>query len=239
MTLSLSKVRYVGAEVFTVVVMKISVFRDLTTCSLMRVSRRFGWTYRHHLQIPSKCKLSKKPVWARHRLFEDGNINSFRNVAMRKVQHILTNNRSPTSWPLICDLHYFLVSLLQIFQVLVITFGTLCCNYITQSPFLFSLALQPPLAVASAFSFMVILQTVGLLGRVISSSQGLYLNTGQHKHRINTYTHQTSMPCVGFEPTIPASERAKTVHAFFFFSGVGLTSPGTAATSGLLYSPRW
>jgi hypothetical protein len=28
------------------------------------------------------------------------------------------------------------------------------------------------------FSFMVILQTVGLLGRVISSSQGLYLNTG-------------------------------------------------------------
>jgi hypothetical protein len=26
----------------------------------------------------------------------------------------------------------------------------------------------------------------GLLGRLISSSQGLYLNTGQHKHRINT-----------------------------------------------------
>jgi hypothetical protein len=49
---------------------------------------------------------------------------------------------------------------------------------------------------------------VGLLGRVISSSQGLYLNTGQHKHRINTYTHQTSMPCVGFEPTISAFERS-------------------------------
>jgi hypothetical protein len=60
---------------------------------------------------------------------------------------------------------------------------------------------------------MIILQTVVLLGRVISLSQGLYLNTGHHKHRINTYTHQTSMPCVGFEPTIPASERAKTVHA--------------------------
>jgi hypothetical protein len=29
--------------------------------------------------------------------------------------------------------------------------------------------------------------------------------------RLNTY--QTSMPCVGFEPTIPASERAKAVHA--------------------------
>jgi hypothetical protein len=38
------------------------------------------------------------------------------------------------------------------------------------------------------------------------------LNTGQHKHRkISTY--QTSMPEVGFEPTITASERAKTVHA--------------------------
>jgi hypothetical protein len=63
------------------------------------------------------------------------------------------------------------------------------------------------------FGFMIILQTVGLLGRVISSKQGLYLNTGQHKHRINTYTHQTSMPCMRFEPMIPASERAKTVHA--------------------------
>jgi hypothetical protein len=62
------------------------------------------------------------------------------------------------------------------------------------------------------FSFLIILQTLGLLGRVISSSQGLYRNTGQHKHRINTYTYQTSMPCMGFEPTIPASERAKTVH---------------------------
>jgi hypothetical protein len=63
------------------------------------------------------------------------------------------------------------------------------------------------------FGFMIILQTVGLLGRVITSWQGLYLNTGQHKHRINTYTHQTCMPCVGFEPMIPASEREKTVHA--------------------------
>jgi hypothetical protein len=42
-------------------------------------------------------------------------------------------------------------------------------------------------------------QTVGLLERVISPSQGRYLHTGQHKHRL--------------EPTIPAFERAKTVHA--------------------------
>jgi hypothetical protein len=57
------------------------------------------------------------------------------------------------------------------------------------------------------------LQTVGLLGRVISPSQDLYLNTGQHKHRINSYKHQTSILHVGFEPTIPASEREETVNA--------------------------
>jgi hypothetical protein len=32
-------------------------------------------------------------------------------------------------------------------------------------------------------------QTVGLLGRVISLSQGRYLNTGPHKHRINAHAH--------------------------------------------------
>jgi hypothetical protein len=68
----------------------------------------------------------------------------------------------------------------------------------------FSLALQPPWALAYIFNFIIILQTVGLLGRVISSSRGLYLNTGQHKHRINTYTHQISMPCVRFEPLDPS-----------------------------------
>jgi hypothetical protein len=36
---------------------------------------------------------------------------------------------------------------------------------------------------------LIILQAVGLLGRVISSSQGPHLNMGQHKHRINTYTY--------------------------------------------------
>jgi hypothetical protein len=28
------------------------------------------------------------------------------------------------------------------------------------------------------------------------------------------YTYQTAMPCVGFKPTIPASERAKTILAY-------------------------
>jgi hypothetical protein len=41
--------------------------------------------------------------------------------------------------------------------------------------------------------FLDLSQAVGLLGRVISSSQGLYLNTGQHKHR-KTRTH-IKHPC--------------------------------------------
>jgi hypothetical protein len=78
----------------------------------------------------------------------------------------------------------------------------------------FALSLQSLWALVSIFfSLMIILQTVGLLGRVISSSQGRYLNTGQHKHRINTYTYETSTPCVRFEPTIPAFKRVKTVDA--------------------------
>jgi hypothetical protein len=56
-------------------------------------------------------------------------------------------------------------------------------------------------------------QSVGLLGRVISPLQGCYLNTGQHKHRINAYTHQMPMPWVWIKTTITASERGNTVHA--------------------------
>jgi hypothetical protein len=42
------------------------------------------------------------------------------------------------------------------------------------------------------------------------------LPSGQYKQRINAYTHQTPIPWVGFEPTIPAFELAKTVHALDF-----------------------
>jgi hypothetical protein len=50
-------------------------------------------------------------------------------------------------------------------------------------------------------------QSVGLLGRGISPSQGHYLPQTQNKYR------QTSMPWGGFEPTISVFERAKTFHA--------------------------
>jgi hypothetical protein len=70
----------------------------------------------------------------------------------------------------------------------------------------------PPWNSPFHFGLLDLRHSLGLLGRVISSSQGLYLYTNTEK-RTYTHKHQTSMPWVGFEPTIPASERAKTVHA--------------------------
>jgi hypothetical protein len=40
----------VGFEVLTVVVMKSTIFWDIKLCSLLKVNRRFGGTYRLHLQ---------------------------------------------------------------------------------------------------------------------------------------------------------------------------------------------
>jgi hypothetical protein len=58
-----------------------------------------------------------------------------------------------------------------------------------------------------SLQFLNLRQSVGLLGWGISQSQGGFLHTEQHKRR------QTSMPWVGFEPTIPVFELAKTVYA--------------------------
>jgi hypothetical protein len=58
-----------------------------------------------------------------------------------------------------------------------------------------------------SLQFLNVGHSVGLLGRVISPSQGRYLTQTQNKHA------QTSMPRVGFESTIPPFERAKAVHA--------------------------
>jgi hypothetical protein len=41
---------YAGFKVLTVVVMKRTVFWDIMSCSLLKVNRCFGGTYRSHLQ---------------------------------------------------------------------------------------------------------------------------------------------------------------------------------------------
>jgi hypothetical protein len=66
------------------------------------------------------------------------------------------------------------------------------------------------------------IQSVGLLGRGISQSQGRYLDTEQHK--TNAHRHPL-LPCL--EPTIPAFERAKMIHAL----------DGAATVIGALVSP--
>jgi hypothetical protein len=52
-------------------------------------------------------------------------------------------------------------------------------------------------------------QMLGLLGRVSSPSQGRYLNTGQHKHRINS--HNTDIHALSGIPTHDPSVRASEV----------------------------
>jgi hypothetical protein len=42
--------KYIPFKVFTAVVMKSTIFWDITPCSLLSVNRRFGGTYRLHLQ---------------------------------------------------------------------------------------------------------------------------------------------------------------------------------------------
>jgi hypothetical protein len=61
------------------------------------------------------------------------------------------------------------------------------------------------------FSFLIFTQSVGPLGRGISPSQGRYLHTQDSKTQ-NECT-QTTMPRVGFEPSVPVFGRAKRVHA--------------------------
>jgi hypothetical protein len=58
------------------------------------------------------------------------------------------------------------------------------------------------------FQFLIHTESVGLLGRRISPSQGRCLHTKQHKRRINSHRH----PCLecDLNPRSPVFERAKT-----------------------------
>jgi hypothetical protein len=78
--------------------------------------------------------------------------------------------------------------------------------------FIHSWIYSPLLGPGLFFYFEILsIQTIGLIGGVMSLSQGRYLHTGQHKQNKRIHRH----PCfwAGFKPTIPAFERAKTVHA--------------------------
>jgi hypothetical protein len=83
-------------------------------------------------------------------------------------------------------------------------------NTITMSIYLWPYS--PLLDLGRFFSLLMYTQSVGLLGCGFRPSQGRSLPTHMTAQTQNTRI-QTSMPHMGFEATIPASERAKTIHA--------------------------
>jgi hypothetical protein len=73
----------------------------------------------------------------------------------------------------------------------------------------------PPWNSPFHFGLLDLRQLVGLLGRVITSSQGLYLYTNRKTHaRTPTHKHTLNIHALSrIRTPIPASEREKTVHA--------------------------
>jgi hypothetical protein len=71
-----------------------------------------------------------------------------------------------------------------------------------------SMALQPLLGLGLFFSSVIFFtQSIGLLGGVISPSQGRYLYTEQHRHRINPQTDIHALNGIRtHDPSVRASE---------------------------------
>jgi hypothetical protein len=53
---------YLGFEVLTPVVTKTTTFWDITPCSMMEVNRRFGGTYRLHIQDQGISQAGSKQI---------------------------------------------------------------------------------------------------------------------------------------------------------------------------------
>jgi hypothetical protein len=78
------------------------------------------------------------------------------------------------------------------------------------SSFIHRCLYSPLLGSGRLFRFVLLYTDGRIRERGISPSKGNYLHTGQHKQNKCT---QTSMPQMGFEPTITFFEGANTVHA--------------------------
>jgi hypothetical protein len=95
-----------------------------------------------------------------------------------------------------------------------------------------SMASHPSVGPSSLLQFRNLTQTVALLGRVSSPLQGRYLYTER--------THRHPSFWVGFEHTIPAFERTKTVHALDRAATViGLCSTSTHDFTRLASAVRY
>jgi hypothetical protein len=97
-----------------------------------------------------------------------------------------------------------------------ITRSFIICRFqlIVYQSFIHQWLYSPMLGPGLFFSFVIsFTQMVGLLGGVISPSQGSYLHTGQHKHIIKAHTDIHALS--GIRTQDPAFERAKTVLALY------------------------
>jgi hypothetical protein len=86
--------------------------------------------------------------------------------------------------------------------------SNLCSHYSYKTGILYVWLYSPRLGLGCFFSFLILYTVCRTPWTGISPSQGRYLHTGQHKHRINAYT-QTFVPGVGFETTISEFERGR------------------------------
>jgi hypothetical protein len=129
----------------------------------------------------------------------NGNRFSFRNVVFFRI---LDDGRSPQS-PAISNVIYHRHGPLECpWKIHFMTHAPRCHQWfdaghpcigkstvITFHSFIHQWLYSALLVPGLFFSFVIIFtKSVGLLGRVISRSQGRYLHTGQHKHGINAHT---------------------------------------------------
>jgi hypothetical protein len=73
----------VGFEVLTAVVIKSTIFWGITPCSPLKVNRRFGGTYRLHLQ-------SRRTRWKRYSPKRRMTFNGLHGVISQKIVFFIT-----------------------------------------------------------------------------------------------------------------------------------------------------
>jgi hypothetical protein len=128
---------------------------------------------------------------------------SIRHCLSRNISHNMEHSLEPNSMCATCSLakcptHFAL-------QKILVAVGYMCSSFIHQW-------LSSPLLGHDRFFSFVILYTVGRTTLTVDQPVARPLPAHKTAQTQNKRT-QTSMLRVGFEPTTPAFQRAKTVHA--------------------------
>jgi hypothetical protein len=167
------------------------------------------WCYRYYLRLKSGHCVSLTAVTYRHLLFIltanwflTWSLGSGSKIRHTQITHITqnntphsnktqhknyTNNKGHTTHN---EYNANTITTLPF-----LFFFDSCCSHLKHTAFVKRFVTH---------QFLNLRQSVGLLGRGISTPQDRYLTQTQNKHR---------QPWVGFEPTIPVFQRAQTFHA--------------------------